>query len=132
MPTASDLNEATNFAQQNVQGVFQDAARSLFAEQTTWIAGLLNLSSFTPPTPAATNLDPESANNRTLLNWVVPATFIKNQVPTTITDQQQEDAFEVGLNLFRVCAAARDALSRGDITADQGTAVLTLYNATWP
>ncbi len=129
MTVAADLNEATNFAQRNVQIVFQDGARSLFTEQQTWIAGLLNLKGFAPNPP---NLDPESANNRTLLNWVVPATFVKNQVPTTIADQQQEDAFEVGLNLFRVCAAARDAVTRGDITSAQGDAVLALYNDTWP
>lgn len=119
MPAAADLDEAAQFAMQNSFIQFA-GANTLKNQFGLWLAAL------------AANLDPESVQQRTVLNWVPIGRPLEVSLPSIKAEENSLDADGVGVCLFRICRAAEAAENAGRISAAQATALVAAYNGIWP
>lgn len=73
----------------------------------------------------------QSANQRTVTNWVPQLIYQAQQTPTLKADQTPADAVDAGVVLFRSCRAASTAEATGRITSAQAVSLTTAFNTIW-
>lgn len=117
---AADFDAAAGNASLAVQIIFQDAVDSLTVALATWLSAL------------ATNLDPQSVPQRTVLDWVAPGSELMGQISSTKADQTQIDANELSIFVWRTCKAIQYADDDNRISSAQTTALLAAFNAAFP
>lgn len=118
MAAAANLTEAAELAMTNAFVQFA-GANTLRSRLALWFAAF------------AGELDPESRDQRTVLNWVPVGRPLESRLPTVKGDEIITDADAVGVFLYRTCRAAEFAENDGRITGAQATALVNAYNATW-
>lgn len=118
MAVAATIGLAATLASENVQLQFQQATDSLNTLFTTFLAAIVTALP-----------DPDSVNQRTVLNWVPVTRFRMQFLPSSF--DSQDDANDMSVFLFRICQATAAAAVAGRITTAQRDAILAAYNTSF-
>jgi len=127
MPAASNIDDVIAFAATDVANVSYLGVKSLFAQTNLWIVGM-----FTTIFPPAANSQ-GNPGQRLVTDWNITTLMARDAIEGPLAGQSKLvgtcaviDAVE------RAAYAVKYARLAGAITAAQQTAVVALYNATWP